>query len=66
MSEQITVFRRSELPTECSRIEVTSIYGDIQKLGFEITCVHCKIKSDTPQLITQNGHILCPSCQQEL
>ncbi len=66
MSEQIKLFRRSELPAECSRIEIVSIYSDIRKLGFEITCIHCGIKSDTPQLITQNGHILCPSCQREL
>ena len=66
MSEQITLFRRSDLPTVYSRIEIVNIYSDIKSLGFEITCIHCKIKSDTPQLITQNGHILCPNCQREL
>lgn len=66
MSEEITVFSKHELPAECSKIEVKSHYGYINGFSFEIICVHCKIKSDTPQLITQNGKLLCPNCQQEL
>lgn len=66
MSEIITVFSEQELPVECSRIRVVNHFGDNYRFSFEITCVHCKIKSDIPQLIMQNGHILCPNCQQEL
>jgi len=66
MSEQITLFRRSDLPADCSRIEIVNIYGDIRSLGFEITCIHCGIKSNTPQLITHYGQILCPGCHEEL
>ncbi len=66
MSEIITVFRESDLPAECSKIEVKSHYGYNNGFSFEIFCVHCKIKSDTPQLITLAGKVLCPNCQQEL
>lgn len=65
MGEQVTVFRRSDLPPECSRIEI-DVYNDKNRHGFEITCVHLSIKSDAPQLILRNGKLLCPSCQQEL
>jgi uncharacterized Zn finger protein (UPF0148 family) len=66
MSEQVTVFIRIDLPPECSRIEIVNIYNDQNRHGFEITCAHCSIKSDTPQLILRNGKLLCPSCQREL
>ena len=65
MSETITVFEKHELPVECSRIEVKNYYGD-GRFSFEITCIHCKIKSSTPQLILQSGKLLCPNCQEEL
>lgn len=66
MSEIITVFKKDDLPPECSRIEVKSRYGYGYGFSFEITCVHCKTKSDTPQLITKHGKLLCPKCQEEL
>ena len=66
MSEKITVFRRGDLPVECSKIEVKNYYGDSNRFSFETTCVHCKTKSDTPQLITKSGKLLCPNCQEEL
>ncbi len=66
MSEIITMFGKGELPLETSKIEIKCYYGFGGGYSFEITCIHCKIKSDTPQLIMQRGHVLCPSCKREL
>jgi hypothetical protein len=66
MSEEILLFRENELPPDSSRIKIVIMYSPSNRIGFKTICIHCKTTSESPELITQKGHILCPNCHQEL